>query len=1054
MRRNTALVAMAFLVVSFQWSSGAQSTDMRAVDPQLLNNLEWRFIGPVRGGRTEAVVGDPRNPLVFYFGSAHGGVWKTTDAGTYWRNVSDGFFNTAPVGAIDVSRSNPAIVYVGTGESITRQDITPGDGVYKSVDGGLTWAHSGLEDTRHISKIRIHPTNPDIVYVAAVGDIFGSNPERGVYRTKDGGKTWQRVLYKSDRAGAVDLVMDSGNPSVLYASLDQLQRLPWDDVSGGPDSGLFKSTDGGDTWVDITRNPGLPSGVIGKIGLALSSSQPGRVWALVEAADGALFRSDDAGGTWQRINDRRDLRRWASSYMHVVADPQDPNTVYLPTYQLQKSTDGGKTFAVVPTEHGDHHALWIDPANSNRMIDGDDGGATITLNGGASWSTLHNQPTADLFSLAIDDRYPYWVYGAQNDSAHIAIPSRTTGAAIGWMDNEPLPGGEGGQTAVTPDGSVAYLADRTEIRRYERKTGQALNVSVWPDDEFTFAPKDVKYRFYYTIPILLSPHDPNILYAGGNRLFRTTNRGNSWDPISPDLTRNRQDKMQKVPGGPITSMWSSLYWVSVIQAVAESPLKKGELWVGTDDSTVQMTTNGGETWTNVSPPDLPEWTTITNIDISAHEPGTAYIAANRYRVSDRTPYLYKTTDYGHSWRRITTGIRKNDFTWVVREDPARAGLLYAGTETGAYFSLDGGDAWQSLQRNLPVVQVRNMLVKGNDVVVATHGRGFWVLDNVTTLRQLGPDMTAAPAHLFEIQPAYRYLPIQVLSPRRPAHVGILYANAGDSVAYEDRPLPNGGVTRVFLNAGANPQGGVTIDYALKTRAGEATLTVLDAKGQIVKQFSSRAEERSWMPAEAGMNRVIWDMRYPGAREIPPPKGFVSAEYPRAQAPVAVPGRYTARLVVDGNQYEGSFEIKKDPRLTATDDDLQAQFDLMLRIRGRLSEVTDAVDRLRKAREALNTRKRANADVRALTDAKKDLEAIESALTRLAGPSPNMLPPMALNNRLAALSSDVQQVDARPTQQMTAVFEELSGLVVAQIRKLDGVLQNQVQGLITADRGTR
>jgi len=1059
-RVGVALIPAMCLLVGALWGCSGRTRDggsgaaaraaaYPSVDPSFLAALEWRPLGPPRGGRTSAVVGDPQDPLVFYFGSSHGGVWKTVDAGTYWRNVSDGFFRTAPVGAIDVSLSNPAVVYVGMGEAITRQDITPGDGVYKSIDGGQTWTHVGLKETRHIAKIRIHAKNPDVVYVAAVGDIFGTNPERGVYRTKDGGQTWQRVLYKSERASAVDLSIDPTNPNVLYASLDQLQRLPWDDVSGGPDSGLYKSTDGGDTWTDITRNPGLPKGVIGKIGIAVSPPRPSRVWALVEAEDGALFRSDDSGKTWQRINDTRVLRRWASSYMHIVADTQDPDTVYIPTYELQKSTDGGKTFTALPMEHGDHHALWIDPRNARRMIEGSDGGATVTLNGAASWSTLHNQPTACLFGLAIDDQVPYRVYAAQNDSTHVATPSRTDGGAIAWMDNEAIPGGEGGQTAVKPDGSVVYAADRAGIDRYDRRTGQAPNVSVWPDDQFTMPPKDVKYRFYYTFPLLLSPHDPNILYTAGNRVFRTTDEGNSWETISPDITRNRVDKMQKVAGTPITSMWSSLYWVSLAQALAESPLEKGELWVGTDDSTVQMTRDGGKTWENVSPKELPEWTTISTIEVSPHARGTVYLAAHRYRVSDRAPYFYKTTDYGHTWQKITNGIRDEDFARVIREDPVRPGLLYAGTETGVYVSFDAGASWQSLQRNLPAVAAQYMLVKNNDLVLATHGRGFWVLDNLTALRQITREVAATSAHLFDIAPTDRYLPVQVLSPRRPFRPGIQFARSGDIVAYEDRRGLDGRVRRFFLNAGENPPGGVTIDYYLKQPPGAVTLAIVDGKGQVIKQFSSEAKDSTWLPAETGMNRFVWDMRYPGAREIPAPAGFVSAEYPRALAPVAPPGRYSARLSVGGQQYERSFEIQRDPRIAATDDDLVAQFELMVQIRNRLSEVTDAVERLRNARQQLEAQHAAGSDA-AVASAGAKLQAIEGALTRLPGPSPHVLPPKALNNRLAALSGAVGQADARPTRQMYAVFEELSAGVAEQVRQLDEVVK---KGLPAAAGGS-
>ena len=1012
------------------------------VDPGFLAALEWRFIGPPRGGRSVAVVGDPSDPLVFYFGATHGGVWKTDDAGTYWRNVSDGFFRTSPVGAIDVSLSNPAVVYVGMGEAIPRQSTTPGDGVYRSTDGGRTWTHVGLTETRHIAKIRIHPSNPDIVYVAAAGDLFGTSPERGVYRTRDGGTTWQQVLYKSDRAGAFDLAMDPRNPRVLYASLNQFQRLPWDQMSGGPDSGLYKSTDGGDTWTDITHNPGLPSGIVGKIGIAVSPPRPSRIWALVEAEDGALFRSDDGGRTWQRLNDRRDLRRSAPSYMHIAADTQDPDTVYIPAYSFLKSTDGGKTFTSLPMPHGDHHALWIDPKNARRMIEGNDGGATVTLNGGATWSTQHNQPTAELFGLAIDDQVPYRLYAAQNDNTHVETPSRTDGGAIAWMDNEAIPGGEGGQTAVKPDGSVVYAADRAGIDRYDRRTGQAVTITVWPDDQFTFVPKDVKYRFYYTFPLLLSPHNPNVLYTAANRVFRTTDEGHSWEAISPDVSRNRADKMEKMPGGPFEAMWSSLYWVCLAQSLAESPLQEGELWVGMDDSTVQLTRTRGETWEDVSPQSLPEWTTITSIDVSPHDRGTVYLAANRYRVSDRTPYFYKTTDYGHTWQKIADGIRDEDFAWVIREDTVRPGLLYAGTDTGVYVSFDAGASWQSLQRNLPAVAARYMQVKNNDLVVAAHGRGFWIMDNLTALRQISTEVTAAPAHLFDIAPTYRYLPVQGLSPRRAFRPGMQFARSGDIVAYEDQQGPDGRVRRVFLNAGANPPDGVMIDYHLKQPAGETTLTILDDKGEVIKSFSSQAKDSGWMPAEAGMNRFVWDLRYPGGREIPPPAGFVSAEYGRAQAPVAPPGRYTARLTVGGQQFERPFEIRKDPRITATEDDLRAQFAFIVQIHQRLSEVTDAVDRLRSARQQLAQKPAAET-----ANALEKLAAIEGALTRLLpAVNPMKLPPKALNNRLAGLTGAVQQADARPTRQMFEVFEELSAGVAEQVRQLEEVIATELPAL--------
>ena len=922
--------------------------DYPKVDASFLAALEWRSIGPFRGGRATAVVGDPEDPQVFYFGSAHGGVWKTQDAGAYWRNVSDAFFKVAPVGAIDVSRSHHEVIYVGTGESCPRQHVTPGDGVYKSTDGGRTWTNVGLRDARHISKVRIHPTNPDVVFVAALGDMFGPNPDRGIFRTRDGGRSWQRVLFKSELASAFDLAMDPGNPNVLFASLNQFQRLPWDETSGGPDSGLYRTTDGGETWTDITRNPGLPKGVVGKIGLAVSPVRPGRVYALIEAADGALFRSDDNGATWQRVSEQRELRVDASSYLHITADTQDPDTLYMQQVEVWKSTDGGKTFRPIPMQHSDHHALWIDPRNARRMIDASDGGASVTLNGGATWSPIDNQPTADLFGLAIDDQEPYWVYAAQNDNQHIGIPSRTSDSAIAWPFVLNINGGEGGQTAVKPDGSVVYACDRTAIVRYDRRSGQTPDISVWPEDDFGTPGKEVKYRFYYSFPILVSNHDPGVVYTGAQYVFRSTNDGDSWETISPDLTRNRVDKMQTIPGKPITSRASSLFYVSVIRTIAESPIETGELWIGTDDSTVQVSKSGGKTWENVSPKDLPEWTTITAIDVSRHAPGTAYLAGERHRVSDRSPYLYRTTDYGHTWRKITSGIRENDFTYVIREDPVRPGLLYAGTETGVYVSFDAGASWQSLQRNLPPVAVSYMQVKNDDLVVATHGRGFWIMDNLSALRQITPEVVSAPAHLFQVATTTRRSGGRGSS--REARPGVQFAGAGGMVvAFEDAPGGDGRTRRTYLNAGQNPPNGVVIEYFLRQPpAGETTLTILDSHGKVIQRFSSQSRDGRRMPVAAGMNRFLWDMRYPSNRAASE-AGAAPFEAARPVAPVAPPGRYTARLETGGQGYQQAFDIRKDPRVAATDADLQTQFEFMMAIRDRMSEVSEALTRVRGAR---------------------------------------------------------------------------------------------------------
>ncbi len=974
-----------------------------AVPPTFLSGLEWRFVGPVRGGRAPAVAGDPDDPLVFYFGTGHGGVWKTTDAGVTWSNVSDGWLDVAPVGAIAVAPSNPRVVWVGTGEGIPRQHVTGGDGVYRSTDGGESWTHVGLEATRHIAALVVHPRDPDVAYVAAKGDLFGPSTDRGVYRTRDGGRTWQRVLYQNDLAGAVDLSIDPAHPNVLYAALDHHVRYPWDEISGGPGSGLYKTTDGGDSWSDLTHNPGFPAGPVGKIGVAVSPARPSRVYAIVEAADGGVYRSDDAGATWRKASVDRAYRLFPASYSHIRADTRDPDVVYVQHIALWKSTDGGLTFSTVPMRHSDHHAMWIDPRDARRIIDGSDGGASVTLDGGRSWSTLDNQPTADLFSLAVDHRDPYWIYTAQNDNSHVAFPSRSEGTSITLEDYLAIPQGEGGQTAVKPDGSVVYAGDRTSIVRFDRAGGQGRDISVWPEDEFGKAIKDVQERFYYSFPVYLSPHDPGVLYTGSQYLYRTQDEGQTWERVSPDLSRDRKDVMGNIPGRPITSIASSLYYVSLIRSIEESPLDANELWVGTDDSTVQLTRDGGRTWQDVSPPDLPEWTTITAVAASAHHPGTAYVSGERHRMSDRAPYLLKTTDYGRTWQRITGGLRDDDFTYVIREDPVRAGLLYAGTETGVRVSFDDGASWQPLQRNLPVAAAMSMLVVGNDLVVATHGRGVWILDDVDPLRRLTPEVVAEPAHLFAPVPTTRNLAW------RPG---------------PSRPVPG---------AGTNPPTGVLVDYHLAAApTGEATLTILDATGTEIRSFSSTTSGRGGIPARAGMNRFLWDMRYPDVPEAPRDGALTSLEATSPAAPVVPPGRYRVRLSVDGDSLEQPFEIRRDPDVAATDADLQAQFRLMMEIRRRASEVVDALGRIHDARDRLAASGDATLAPR--------LREIEGRLQRLTNPdNPMDAGPKGLYNQLGSLSRTVLSAEAPPTRSELAVFDTLSVRIDVQLRALDELL---------------
>ena len=999
----------------------AQSTAYPTVADSFLAAIDWRFIGPYRGGRVLAVAGTVGDPLVHYFGAAHGGVWKTTDAGLNWRNVSDDYFEFPAVGALDVSFSDPSVIFVGTGEGVQRQFISPGDGVYKSADGGATWSNVGLKETRHIARVRIHPTNPDIVYVAAMGDMFGPNPERGIYRTRDGGQTWDQVLYKGETTGGIDITLDPDNPDVVIASMNHHVTYPWDEESGGPTSGLFRSADGGDSWTDISRNPGMPTGLIGKICVSISPAKASRVYAFIEAdkGEGGVYRSDDGGSTWQRTHTDPGKMEIPNSYNYITADTEDPDVVYIqPIGGLFKSTDAGVTFEKIQMRNWDPHALWIDPDNSNHIIEGGDGGASISLNGGGSWSGLNNQPTADLLSLAVDDQEPYRVYGSQNDNSHISIPSKTDDPTISWPHYLSLPAGEGGKTAVTPDGRVIYANDRSRTVRIDLETGEAPQISVWPEWVFGTAMKDFHLRFYYSFPILLSEHEPNALYTAAQYVYKSTDEGQTWEQISEDLTNNRREVMHEISGGPISSNASSLFHSSVIRTLSESPIKAGEIWVGTDDSNIQLTKDGGETWQDISPPDLPEWTTITAIDVSHHRPGTAYVSGGRHRVSDRSTYLYKTADYGETWERITVGIRENDFSWVIREDTVRPGLLYAGTETGAYISFNDGEQWQALKGNLPPVLVMHMEVKDDDLIIATHGRGFWILDNISALREIDSNIASASVHLFDPPPAYRHL--------------------------------RGGRGWSGLYSGAkNPPRGATFDYYLADAASDAvSITISEADGNVVKSFASGDEYGP--SSEAGMHRFEWNLRYPGT-VMPPPNGaldgFMSVDYSPPSSPVAPPGSYRVTLTVDGESIEKSFEVRKDPRIKASNADLIAQFDLMVDIRDRFTEVSDTVLKIRDVRAAFNERR---ADLPAESGAEADailaeLREIEGTLMIWMGSPehPMMWSAPGLTEKLSGLSGAVNSGDARPTRSMYAVFDDVTTRFELQRNRLNQIIDQQL-----------
>src|SRR5438445_3406644 len=726
-------------------------------DVSILKNLSYREVGPYRGGRADAVEGIASQPDVYYFGSTGGGVWKTTDGGQTWKPVSDGFFG-GTVGAIAVAPSDPAVVYAGTGEETVRGNVSPGAGMWKSTDAGKTWTHIGLDDSQHIGRIRVHPNNPDLVYVAAMGHAFGPSDMRGLYRSRDGGKTWDRILFVSRDAGAVDLAMDPSNPRILYASTWRFRRGPYFFESGGEGSALWKSTDGGDTWKELSRNKGMPKGTLGIVGVSVAASNPQNVYAIVEAKDGGLYRSRDGGDPWTRASDHSDIRQRAWYYTRVYADPKDEDTVYIPNVAFHKSKDGGKTWSRIATPHGDNHDLWIAPNDSQRMIEANDGGATVTTDGGASWTTLLNQPTAQFYRLSVDTDFPYRILGPQQDNSAVRIRHRTSGGSIGMRDWEVTAGGESGYiVAEPPNHDVVFGGSYGGLLvRLIHRTGEVRDINPWPDNPMGAGDADLKQRFQWNFPIFFSPNDPHKIYAASQHLLESTNGGASWREISPDLTRNDKSKMQPT-GGPITKDNTSVEYYCTIFAGAESPVEPGVIWAGSDDGLVHVTPDGGQHWDNVTPPKtiMPEWIMINEIEASPFDKGAAYVAATMFKSDDFRPYLFQTNDYGKTWTKIVDGIPNNEFARVIRSDNKKKGLLFAGTERGVYVSFDDGAHWQSMQQKLPIVPIHDMVVHDDALILATHGRSFWMLDDIEPLRQLTPDVAAKNIYLFTPAPAWR-----------------------------------------------------------------------------------------------------------------------------------------------------------------------------------------------------------------------------------------------------------------------------------------------------------
>ncbi|MGH2487383.1 MAG: glycosyl hydrolase, partial [Ktedonobacterales bacterium] len=975
-------------------------------------------------------------------------------------------------------------IYVGMGESTIRGNVSHGDGVYKSTDAGKTWSHLGLAETRNIGKVRVHPRNPDLVYVAAFGHAHGPNPDRGVYRSRDGGATWEHVLFRGEKAGAIDLAMDPNNPRILYASLWEAHRGPYQLVSGGEGSGLFRSTDGGDTLKEISRNKGLPEGVLGKIGVSVSGARPDRVWALVEAENGAVFRSDDGGDNWERLSEDRNLRQRAWYYHHIFADPQDAETVWVLNVEAWKSTDGGKTFNTVSVPHGDNHDLWIDPRDPLRIIEGNDGGACVSFNGGDTWSDIYSQPTAEFYHVTTDTRVPYRLYGAQQDNTTISVPSRSKLSGITRMDWDEIGGGESGYIAVRPDDPNIVFSGSYQgyLTRYDARTGQQRIIDVWPLVLSGWAAKEARYRFQWTYPIMLSPHDPNMLYVTGNHVFRSADEGSSWEEISPDLTRNDESTLG-ASGGPITKDNTGAEYYGTIFAFAESPKERGLFWAGSDDGRVHVSRDNAASWQDVTPNELPKWALVSIIEPSPHDAATAYLAATCYKSDDFHPYLFKTNDYGKTWTAITNGLHATDFTRAIREDPQRRGLLFAGTETGVHVSFDDGGHWQPLQMNLPVVPIHDLVIKDNDLVLATHGRAFWILDDMTQLRQLDAANARGKTLLFKPMTATRF---QTSGGFTVEGSGKNYDMTGPLMNIV-RPVtkPTGEKSPKFLTAGQNPPDGVIVAFYLPEKpAGDIKLTFLDANDDDIKSFTSEEKKDAAtttstaatlpptehgdkedekkeprVPKEAGGNRFVWDMRYP---ETTRAKGYTASEG-AMKGPLANPGLYKVRLTVGDQSFTESFEIVKDPRVSASAEDLTAQFELLMRIRGKLDETYVAINELRdirsqaedwekRAKDAKDAEKFAGV-AKAAADLKEKLTGIEEKLiqAKAKGRQDVLNFPVRLNAHLAYLGATVASADYRPSKQAYEAFEDISTKIDEELARYRDILERDVAAFSSAVR---
>jgi photosystem II stability/assembly factor-like uncharacterized protein len=1012
------------------------------IDPAL-KGLKWRLVGPFRGGRVIAVTGVVGQPFTYYFGGVGGGVWKTTDGGINWNPIADKE-QIGGVGAIAVAESDPNVIYVGTGEACWRGNIIPGEGIYKSTDAGKTWQFTGLKDTRHVAKILVHPSNPDVVFVAAMGHAHGTNADRGIFRSMDGGKNWQKVLYKDDKTGAIDLTFDPTNPRILFAALYEARRSPWEFVGGGPGSALYRSADGGTTWKKI-EGEGLPEGSWGRVGVTVSGANPNRVWAQIEAEKGGLYRSDDGGQKWTLINDSRNFRQRAWYYTHILADPKNADTIYSANVQLWKSSDGGKTFRVLRSPHGDNHGIWVDPTNPQRMINGNDGGATISVNGGETWTSLDNQPTAQFYRVITDNQVPYRIYGAQQDNTTVSIASRTDGPGIRETDWYDVGGCESGYVAPHPkDPNIVYSGCYGgHISRYDHRTRQSFEVMAWPLTPLGSGAGELKYRWQWTAPIVFSPHDPNVLYHAANKVLKTVNGGQSWTEISPDLTRNEKNK-QKSSGGPITQDNTSVEYYNTIFTLVESPLQKNLIWAGTDDGLIHITRDGGANWTNATPQGLPE-SRISIIEASASDVGTAYAAVDRHEFDDFAPYIYKTADFGKTWQKVNGNLPDGAFVRTVRADHRKKGLLFAGTEKGVYYSTDDGSHWKSLQLNLPMSSMRDLAIKENDLVVATHGRSFWVLDDINPLRDANPEVTAKNFHLYPPGTGYRIIGGaggQGSTGANPPNGVIIYYHLKQSLKKKE-------ATPAKPENNETPADDKKEDFRLK-------LEILDSTGKVIRKYPEKrtpgTTEGDGPPQplnnpglEEGLNRFNWDLRHERVADIPNSVLWGGG----TQGPIAMPGKYQVRLTVDGQSQTQPIELRADPRLEITATDLQKQFDLLKQIQTKVGQANEAVNQIRDVRKQMADlsqrlklakdprQKQVDAARKSIEDKMKPVEEELVQVKSKSGQDP-LNYGLKLNNQMAALGGDVENVGSVPTQQAYEVYEMLAKQIDTQVAKWSSI----------------